>query len=130
MSGMNHSPEYKAHIKSDRWRAICARIHRRANGCCENPKCGQATWALEVHHLTYDRLGHERDEDLQALCPACHKKADRKRAEDVASRRWGRRVDGWARKVYGDDWEDRLDWSYVEGQFEDWLERRDWRDAA
>jgi hypothetical protein len=25
-----------------------------------------------VHHLTYAHLGHERDEDLQVLCVACH----------------------------------------------------------
>src|SRR4051812_47555513 len=27
---------------------------------------------LEVHHKTYERLGHERDEDLVALCWNCH----------------------------------------------------------
>lgn len=29
---------------------------------------------LEVHHLTYERLGEERMGDLQALCPICHRK--------------------------------------------------------
>jgi hypothetical protein len=24
------------------------------------------------HHLTYERVGHERLEDLQAICDACH----------------------------------------------------------
>jgi hypothetical protein len=26
----------------------------------------------EVHHLTYDRLGHEDPADLIGLCRACH----------------------------------------------------------
>jgi len=30
---------------------------------------------LEVHHLTYDRLGDERMDDLEVLCPDCHRKA-------------------------------------------------------
>ena len=28
--------------------------------------------ALDVHHLTYERLGREKDEDLRVLCRACH----------------------------------------------------------
>lgn len=28
--------------------------------------------SLEVHHLTYERRGRERDEDLVALCWCCH----------------------------------------------------------
>lgn len=27
---------------------------------------------LQVHHRTYERLGHEWDEDLEVLCDACH----------------------------------------------------------
>ena len=30
------------------------------------------TAALEVHHNTYERLGHERAADLVVLCRACH----------------------------------------------------------
>ncbi len=28
---------------------------------------------LEVHHRTYERLGHELVGDLTALCPGCHR---------------------------------------------------------
>lgn len=35
---------------------------------------------LEVHHKTYERLGHERDEDLAALCWGCH--------DAVTDRQW------------------------------------------
>lgn len=29
-------------------------------------------YRLEVHHLTYERIGHEHPDDLIVLCPACH----------------------------------------------------------
>jgi hypothetical protein len=29
---------------------------------------------MELHHLTYVRLGHERDSDLILLCPAHHER--------------------------------------------------------
>jgi 5-methylcytosine-specific restriction endonuclease McrA len=37
-------------------------------------KCGATSkeYRLEVHHLNYDRLFHERMEDLQTLCILCH----------------------------------------------------------
>lgn len=28
--------------------------------------------SLHVHHLTYERLGYERDEDLAGICESCH----------------------------------------------------------
>lgn len=31
---------------------------------------------LDVHHLSYARLGEELDEDLMALCRSCHKKRE------------------------------------------------------
>jgi 5-methylcytosine-specific restriction endonuclease McrA len=30
--------------------------------------------AVEVHHLTYERLGEERLTDLVALCRSCHER--------------------------------------------------------
>ena len=37
---------------------------------CENDGCTNE--AVHVHHLTYERIGKEWLEDLQALCPKCH----------------------------------------------------------
>ena len=37
---------------------------------CENDGCTNE--AKQVHHLNYERIGEERLEDLQALCPKCH----------------------------------------------------------
>jgi hypothetical protein len=36
--------------------------------------CG-APWTLrhgDLHHRSYDRLGHERPDDVSAMCRACH----------------------------------------------------------
>ncbi|MGO1258486.1 MAG: hypothetical protein ACTMII_06020 [Brachybacterium sp.] len=37
--------------------------------CCE--VCGEEDWD-DLHHLTYDRMGEERHEDLVALCRPHH----------------------------------------------------------
>ena len=43
-----------------------------------NWRC-QRTNPLDVHHHTYDRIGHERRQDLTTLCRKCHKVADKSR---------------------------------------------------
>jgi len=60
---------YQEYIKSHAWRLQRGwRLLKDKNTC---QKCGRKH-ELEVHHLTYDRLGQERDEDLQTLCVRCH----------------------------------------------------------
>ena len=64
---------YDDYMNSARWRErreayFEVRSRRcRANGCYSRE-------AIELHHRTYARLGHERDDDLVALCAKCHKK--------------------------------------------------------
>lgn len=60
--------DYQKYLKSDEWRAITRRIWRKADGKCAS--CGGK--GNHVHHKTYDRLGHEDDEDLELLCRFCH----------------------------------------------------------
>jgi 5-methylcytosine-specific restriction endonuclease McrA len=63
-------------VKGDRpasWHGIRERALKRAGWCCQ--ECGINRYqagVLEVHHLTYDRLGAELDEDLRVLCRKCH----------------------------------------------------------
>lgn len=62
-------PDYDAYIASDAWR--CRRdlyilAHDYACFRCH------ATRRLELHHLTYERLGAELDGDLCWLCASCH----------------------------------------------------------
>lgn len=73
---MRHSRAYRAYLRGPRWARKRAGILRRAGRICE--RCRQHP-ASQVHHLTYARLGHERDTDLQALCKKCHRIADRER---------------------------------------------------
>ena len=43
-------------------------------------KC-ESRRGLDVHHTTYERLGHEWDSDLQVLCRDCHTKLHVKQIE-------------------------------------------------
>lgn len=61
----------------------------------ELPRCGACgeLWTLahgDLHHRTYDRLGHERFSDLVALCRACHTRLHRIMESSPAWRRLGR----------------------------------------
>jgi hypothetical protein len=60
---------YENHLASDYWRDIRQRVMERCAGMCEG--CGKRP-ALDVHHLTYARLGHEMLFDLAAVCVPCH----------------------------------------------------------
>ena len=119
---------YEAYSNSAKWRRRRQRAIERAGYRCE--KCGVSAQEerLEVHHLTYERLGSERDEDLSVLCHACHAKADLERAnkgqQKARSVLWARRLDGWATKVYGEDWQDRHDGDVVADEFERWLDSK------
>lgn len=71
------SPEYLAYIASDAWfrrRALKlllaggARNFVRCEHCQGERRCEH----VHVHHLTYERLGHERMSDLMILCGPCH----------------------------------------------------------
>jgi 5-methylcytosine-specific restriction endonuclease McrA len=117
---------YEKHIRSARWRNIRRDVLRLRGNTCERCMEPQAPSSLEVHHVTYERLGRERMSDLRVLCRDCHAMEDLKRA--AAGRRRASealaeaRLAGWAWKVYGPHWEE-LDREYVEERFERWLER-------
>ena len=67
---MSFSPEYRAYMKSDEWKKRRIRALHLANNRCQ--VCGEPG-KLEVHHVTYERLGHEWDSDLLAVCKQCHR---------------------------------------------------------
>jgi len=124
-----HSAEYSKVISSARWKKLRLQRIASAKGRCE--RCGRwPTYSreLELHHRTYERLGNELPDDVELLCVPCHKVADRQREHATAVRSWDRAVEGWARKVYGDEGLFGMDWDVVEARFERWLERKDpWR---
>lgn len=56
--------------------AVRQAVLKRANGCCEECQTPVAMFSkLELHHLHYDTEGHEREDDLRALCRSCHREA-------------------------------------------------------
>jgi len=59
---------YQKYIQSDKWKEKRERVIKERK-CCE--QCG-STENLQVHHLTYKRLGNEDDRDLMLLCQNCH----------------------------------------------------------
>ena len=62
---------YRAHLDSPEWKRKRAMVFARSNFQCERGECMNR--AEQVHHLTYERLGEEPLEDLQAVCIACHR---------------------------------------------------------
>lgn len=64
--------EYKEYLRSSIWRQKRRLARLRAHGKCQ--RCGERLVKKEVHthHLTYDRIGRERPEDLQVVCKGCH----------------------------------------------------------
>jgi hypothetical protein len=65
---------YDAYIQSLAWRCCPARLMEleRSGGLCRLCGRGRPEVAIEVHHRTYQNLGHERPEDLCTLCSECH----------------------------------------------------------
>ena len=54
----------------DRYGHVIKSFDTKWKSICENEGC--ANEAKHVHHLTYERIGKEHLEDLQALGPECH----------------------------------------------------------
>lgn len=79
---------------------------------------------FEIHHKTYERLGRERDADLEVVHVSCHPRADviraRERAAYAANCLYAARVDG-LREAVGHD----LSWEEAEALWN----RRYGRDA-
>ena len=76
----NHSVEYDRYMKSPQWAAKREeRLRLDGNHCV---MCGRSnglqkdgvTPILQVHHISYQRLGNEPMADLVSLCPTCHKR--------------------------------------------------------
>lgn len=69
---------YANYIRSTAWDrkrfAACSRAGWKCEKCgVEGRRVGTIkVTGLEAHHLTYDRIGMESDEDLVVLCRSCH----------------------------------------------------------
>lgn len=59
---------YDDYLRSPHWLRLKARYKRSRRWQCV---CGERKF-LQLHHVTYERLGAERLEDLRPLCQTCH----------------------------------------------------------
>jgi hypothetical protein len=80
---------YQEYLRSDGWLRRRAVVIRLARWTCQ--ECGWNVYArrgrwLEVHHLTYERLGDELVGDVRVLCNVCHAAAHGLPPEDGARR--------------------------------------------
>jgi len=65
-----NSQPYKDYLQSQHWQKKRKEAIAESGGRCMI--CG-GTYNLEVHHITYERLGNELTFDLACLCHECHK---------------------------------------------------------
>lgn len=68
---MNHTAFYDEYIQSPEWQAKREKVLIFWSGrcaLCNSPRM------VEVHHRTYERLGHELLTDLIPLCDTCHER--------------------------------------------------------
>lgn len=72
MKRRKFSPEYLRHIHSDKWKLFRMRIIAKRGRRCQD--CTKTRGPIDLHHLTYERLGHEREADVRLLCRKCHDK--------------------------------------------------------
>ena len=69
LNGQWHSA-YLLYLDSWAWKQRRLGAIRRADGKCQT--CGNGG-LFHVHHVTYERVGAERADDLRVLCVPCHK---------------------------------------------------------
>lgn len=62
--------EYEEYINSHAWRVKRLGYFQNREKRCLG--CGTTSEAIQLHHVTYERLGSELDSDLRALCQKCH----------------------------------------------------------
>jgi len=81
---------YKTYLETSHWKKT--RLRRLSRDGFQCVKCEKKR-NLQVHHLTYERLGCEHLKDIITLCRSCHKKehgtkvARKKRAKKKAKRK-------------------------------------------
>jgi hypothetical protein len=63
---------YLNHLQSDKWISFRAEVFRKRGFLCE---ICYSPMNLQLHHLTYERIGFEYPADVMILCGKCHQKA-------------------------------------------------------
>lgn len=66
--------KYYQYIKSKEWFDLKIDILQKRGCYCEKCKKRKYPAALQLHHLTYERLFKEEPQDLMLVCKKCHEK--------------------------------------------------------
>lgn len=76
--------DYTEYLNSPEWRAKRLEVAKKANYTCGRCK-KQVISGFHVHHRTYKHFGNELLNELEFLCPECHKKLHEKRDKQRCS---------------------------------------------
>ena len=79
--------EYHTYLASREWALLKLAVRMRSGGRCERCYFGSAA---QVHHETYERIGHEDVNDLMDLGDGCHEFLSGKRDGDPCDLDQGR----------------------------------------
>lgn len=82
----NETVTGEQYLNSKHWRILRKKIYDKYNGKCK--KCHKTfdSQHMNVHHLTYKRIGKEKESDLVLLCEKCHSKIhDEKNKKKIVS---------------------------------------------
>jgi hypothetical protein len=61
---------YREYLRSDHWAYFKAEFFRERESVCR--RCGRDNVPLDLHHVSYARIGNEFLDDVQPLCRKCH----------------------------------------------------------
>jgi hypothetical protein len=63
---------YTNYLKSQSWKDKRIEAIHHHGSMCQGCKCELPFNLIEVHHITYERLGNEKMSDLRIYCKSCH----------------------------------------------------------
>lgn len=61
---------YRKYLESKHWMLLRKLLVKKDSRCAI---CNEITNNLQLHHLSYERIGFEKEMDLLILCDSCHK---------------------------------------------------------
>ena len=73
--------DYQKYLASREWRLKRQEVIQRYGNVCW--RCQDAP-IENIHHLTYERVGHEEMDDLMGVCRPCHEYLSAERKDDPA----------------------------------------------
>ncbi len=81
---IDRSFSYRTYVKenSATWQTRRELYVAHYNGTCQHPDCGKQRKPLQLHHVTYKRLGVEALEDVVLVCKICHRQIEWEKSQN------------------------------------------------